>query len=382
LLALSRIYEQRTAGRTGKASRDVLVDLEALLAEAGCAEGDARALAERQLIEAEILGLIERVPLHRRDRSHIHQIRFSPAKERAFYDYLEQPSPSAQREALAAQFTSAIHQEVLPRWQTAWREWCVRMAKDSRSGGATVPFDRTATAANEELLSLLAKLLRWEGESMVRFASCVLCGDSKKLESLSSLEREGERTGQLQGKLGRLLSEITDGQITSLDDLGIIATPRSVLLHGPLIVMSASGILDLGLLQGPFRLSAVDLDRCTGITTSATRCLTVENETTFCELAKLDSGVLLICTSYPGSDTVKLLKLLPTSLEFWHFGDSDTAGFDILRVLREKSGKDFQSFLMQEGRIPCEQESLGRPQSKAWPFYSAALRAPAPSVET
>ncbi len=339
-------------------------------------------MAERQLIEAEILGLIERVPLHRRDRSHIHQIRFSPAKERAFYDHLGQPSPSAQREALAAQFTTAMHLEVFPKWQTIWREWCERMATNSLSGGSIVSFDRTATAANVELLNLLAKLLWWEGESLVRFASCVLCGDSKKLESLSSLEREGERTGQLRGKLGRFLSEITGGQITSLDDLGIVATPRSVLLHGPLKLMSVSGILDLGLLQGPFRLSAVDLDRCTGITTSATRCLTVENETTFYELAKLESGVLLICTSYPGSATVKLLKLLPTSLEFWHFGDSDAAGFDILRVLREKSGKDFRPFLMQEGRTPFEQESLGKPQSKAWPFYSSALPTPVPSVET
>lgn len=382
MLALSRIYEQRTAGRTGTASRDVLVDLETLLAEAGCEEGDARALAERQLIEAENLNLITRVPLHCRDRLLIHQIRFSSAKESAFYAYLGRPSPSAQREALASQFITAKHLVVLPIWQTAWHEWCELMAANSLGGGSTAPFDRTASQANAELLELLAKLLRWEGESLVRFASCVLCGDSKKLESMSSVEKEGERTGQLRGKLGRLLSIITNGRIGALDDLGIIATPRSVLLHGPLKLSTVGGVLDLGVLQGPFRLSAVDLDRCSGITTTTSRCLTVENETTFYELAKLESGVLLICTSFPGGATVKLLKLLPSSLEFWHFGDSDAAGFDILRVLQEKSGQDFRPFLMQEGRIPFEQESLGRPRSTVWPFYSLVLPTPVPAAET
>ena len=68
-------------------------------------------------------------------------------------------------------------------------------------------------------------------------------------------------------------------------------------------------------------------------------------------------------------DVVKLLQRLPDEMEFWHFGDSDEAGFDILRVLREKSGRNFQPLHMQRGRIPFEQESLGRPKLKNWPFY-------------
>jgi hypothetical protein len=56
-------------------------------------------------------------------------------------------------------------------------------------------------------------------------------------------------------------------------------------------------------------------------------------------------------------------------MEFWHFGDSDGPGFDILRVLRQKSGRSFGALHMQQGRIPFEQESLGRPARKDWPFY-------------
>jgi hypothetical protein len=127
--------------------------------------------------------------------------------------------------------------------------------------------------------------------------------------------------------------------------------------------------LDLGLLTGAFRLAASDIDRAERIATPARRCLTVENEATFHELAKLESGELLIQTSYPGSGTLKLLRRLPDGMEFWHFGDSDEAGFDILRVLRKKSGRDFQPLHMQRDRVPFEQESLGRPNQKQWPFY-------------
>lgn len=80
-------------------------------------------------------------------------------------------------------------------------------------------------------------------------------------------------------------------------------------------------------------------------------------------------AALLVCTSYPGSGTVALLKRLPPNIDCWHFGDSDDAGFEILRVLQGKSGRNFRSLHMQAGRIPFEQESLGRPTGKTWPFY-------------
>lgn len=183
------------------------------------------------------------------------------------------------------------------------------------------------------------------------------------------MEKEGALRGKLRGKLGRLLEDITSGKFRSLDDLGIMPNPRFVLLSGPLRLRLDGQWLDLGRLHGSFRLAQEDVERAEDIATSAHRCLTVENETSFHELAKLQSGELLIQTSHPGSGTLKLLQPLPAKMEFWHFGDSDAAGFDILRVLREHSGRDFQPLHMQRGRIPFEQESLGRPKRKHWPFY-------------
>ena len=369
LEALARRYERSQAGRTGTANRDLLVLLEDLLAEAGCNEGENRALAEQQLAEAESVGLLVRVPLHKRDRSHIHQIRFPAINEDALYTKIARLSPTKTRDKLAEQFTAAATTDVPTRWREKWAAWCGQMRNEALAGRSIAGFDREPSRANDELLALLPKLLAWDGESLIRFASCVLCGSSKQLEELAMLERDGEFSGQLRGKLGRLLEEITGGEIRTLDDIGIISNPRSVLVHGPLKLCLDGAWLDFGILHGSFRLSQADIERAEEIETSSLRCTTIENETTFHELAKLQSGELLICTSYPGSGTVALLRRLPPNIDCWHFGDSDEAGFEILRVLRDKSGRDFRPLHMQAGRIPFEQESLGRPTHKTWPFY-------------
>lgn len=369
LEALARRYERSVAGRMGGARRDLLLDVEELLRDAGAAEGDARAVAERQLRDAGAAGVIELVPLDKRDPGSMDRVRFNPAAEAKLFALIGRDSPAALREALAAQFAGAALFAVPERWRTQWTGWCERMRSAALAGGAVDPFDRRPVAENAALLALLPRLLAWEGESLVRFASCVLCGDSKKLEQLAARERDGGSQDRLRGRLGRVLEDITSGELRALDDLGIIPNPRFALVHGPLKLRLDGEWLDLGRLHGAFRLSDADLIRAEEVTTPARRCLTVENETSFHELAKLQSGELLVHTSYPGSGTLRLLSRLPAGLDYWHFGDSDEAGFEILDVLRAKSGRDFRPLHMEAGRIPFEQEALGRPTLSGWPFY-------------
>jgi hypothetical protein len=347
-----------------------LISLERLLEEAGCREGEERDIAERELGDLQKAGVLTLEPVHKRDPSRIGQIRFSPGKEALLYERLGRLSPTKVRASLAEQFNGAGSADVPETWRPGWSAWCLRMREAALAGRSVLPFEREPTRQNAEILKVLEKLLAWQGESLVRFASCVLCGDSKRLEALSEMERDGQFSGKLRGTLGRLLSEITNGAVQTLDDIGIIANPRFALIHGPLRLRLESEWIDFGTLHGPFRLSQQDIARAAEFCTPARRCLTIENETSFHELAKLRSGELLLQTSYPGSGTLALLKRLPASMEFWHFGDSDPAGFEILRVLREKSGREFRPLHMKEGRVPSEQESLGTPDLKEWPFYS------------
>ncbi len=394
LRELSRQYERTKTGRTGVGVRDLLLDYEQFLRGAGCADGEARHLAERELKDAargQVLTLVS----HRHDPKLIQQVRFRRDQEKALFARLDEASPTERRAALARQFSDAATVAVPEQWQQPWEEFCARYADAARCGRSVAPFERSEPELNAELLRLIPKLLAWKGESLIRFASCVLCGDSKRLEGLSS-------------RLKQILIRLTYGKLKSLDDLGISINPRFVLVHGPLRLHIREQTFDLGMLAGPCRLSELDVTRAEVITTSARRCLTVENETTFHELAKLQCGELIVQTSFPGSGTLALLGRLPKAMEFWHFGDTDPEGYEILRDLRERTGRTFRALHMRfrplrgspslspderrkierllksatmrterseleamqaVGRLGhFEQESLGTP-SPAWPFY-------------
>jgi hypothetical protein len=368
LHCLAQLFARTQAGRTGVGLLDFQPDFMVVLHEAHCEDGDEREQATRDLKDAEASGLLQLV-YHRRDQDIIEKIRLPLANESALFARIGEPSPTQRRREMAEIFQNAVQSEVPESWRPAWTAFCSRMANATLAGESLGPFEREDVKGNNELLALLPRLLLWKGESLVRFASCVLCGDSKQLEDLAAVENDGELRGRLRGKLGRLLENITNGAIRSLDDLGIIPNPRFVLVHGPLRLLLDGEWLELGRLQGSFRLAEHDIERAEQITTTATRCLTVENETSFHELAKLQSGELLIQTSYPGSGTLTFMRRLPRTLEFWHFGDSDDAGFDILRTLRENSGREIHPLHMERGRVPFEQESLGRPKDGKWPYY-------------
>jgi DNA topoisomerase VI subunit A len=156
------------------------------------------------------------------------------------------------------------------------------------------------------------------------------------------------------------------------------------------------------------------LERATHITTTADRLLTVENrKTTFLQLARADAQrtTLMVATSFPTQAVKLLLQKLPRELPHHHFGDTDPTGWDILRKLREVSGRTVHPFHMhwrpQANASPLtkrdqqilsrlladtrmadcrdelkamleagtkgdfEQESLGWPVLDGWPFYSA-----------
>ena len=189
-------------------------------------------------------------------------------------------------------------------------------------------------ALNAELLRVTAEVLTWKEESLIRYASAVICGDSKRLEAL-------------QARLLQALRAVTGDPETSLESFQILQTPRSVLTHGPLVLDLPGGSIDLGLLAGPVSVSGTDLALAKEIRSSAAVCLTVENEGVFRELAKRNSGVLLVHTSFPGSATRCLLTRLPETMAFHHFGDSDPAGFDILRDLRQQTGIPIHSHHMR-----------------------------------
>lgn len=225
LSELARRYERRKAGRTGAGVKDMLLDYEELLASAGAAVGEPRLRAEHDLAEAEREGILELLR-HPRDKRLIQQLRFSLAKEAQLYAALSDSAPTTRREALSQQFHDAADADVAAEWRDRWRNYCLSLAEFAKTGANVAPFDRTNLARNAELLALMPRILVWPSESLIRFASCVLCGRSKRLEDLES-------------DLARIGSALRGETSDSLEPFGIVRQPRTVLLHGPLRLRSA-----------------------------------------------------------------------------------------------------------------------------------------------
>jgi hypothetical protein len=286
--------------------------------------------------------------LHPKDPQIIHRVRLRPGGEDWLFARLGRVTPAQQRSELAAFFREHADENA------AWRAWLLDLADRAESGKSILPFEREDSAFNAEFLHTVAAVMDWSEESLIRYASAVICGDSKRLEAL-------------QARLLQALRGITGDPETSLETYQILQTPRSVLVHGPLVLALPGGDLDFGLLAGPLAISGTDLEAAVEIRSAARVCLTVENEGVLRELAKRNPGVLLVHTSFPGAATRLLLARLPADMAFHHFGDSDPAGFDILRDLREKTGRGFKPVAMEfrpnDSAAPlsgAERETIGR----------------------
>jgi hypothetical protein len=387
-------YRESQAGRTGIGASDFTLDYQKFLKAAHATTAEARIHIEQQLRRAAAgSGSHLVMETHPRDENILLLLRLKrDGGEAWLFQYLGQPSPTQERRQLASVFAEAQNAALPERWQTAWQPWCSALANKAECGDSIAPFQRSDLAATRELLQVLVRVLNWQGQSLIRFASCVICGNSKRLETLRP-------------RLEQALTQLSADSVTSLEDLGLLEKPRQVLLHGPLRL----GDLDLAALRGPFSLSETDLRAACDLHSAANRVLTVENETTFLELAKRNRDTLLIQTSYPNRAVLALLQRLPAELPVFHFGDTDPAGFDILRDLRQRTGRRIQPLhmayrphpdspilsaeekthltrllgdpSMADCREPLEamrkagtkgdyeQESLGPPELEGWPFY-------------
>jgi hypothetical protein len=330
--ALAAIYRESSPAKSGTL-KDYTLDWEKFLRAAGLHDGDDRELAEQDLLVAERASggmlVIDRHP--RTGAKQVIRLK-REGGEAWLFAAVGLLSPAEERESLGGFFEGAAG--IAVPCGEAWRAWCEGLAARAREGASVAPFRRDDATGNRSLLEALAGVLNWREESLVRYASAVICRDSKALESLRP-------------RLLAALREITGREEASLEDFGISDKPRSVLIHGPLVLQLPDGSIDFGLLAGPVSVSAIDLAAAKSVECRANLCLTVENESVFLEFAKRRTGVLLVQTSFPGAATRLLFERLPADLECRHFGDSDPAGFDVLRDLREKTGREFRPLMMR-----------------------------------
>jgi hypothetical protein len=333
LHALALIYRKSAAAKSGVV-KDYTIGWEDFLIRTGRNDGDERELAEQELFAAErVSGGLFVIDRHPKTRAEEVLRLKRDGGEAWLFAATGLASPADERMQLAEFFVQAKGTGIPETHAAGWNAWCDVLAACALSGRPVAPFSRDDHAGNADLLAMVAGVLNWRDESLIRYASAVICRQSKALENS-------------RGNLLAALREITRREDVSLEDFGIFDKPRSGLMHGPLVLEFADGRIDFGLLSGPVAISAIDLAGAKSVECRAQRCVTVENESVFLELAKRKTGALLVHTSFVGAATRLLFERLPLDLACHHFGDSDPAGFDVLRDLREKTGRSFEPLMM------------------------------------
>jgi len=318
---LARGYEASRAGKTGGGQATHWVACGNLFLDAGCASGEAFDLARTDLQRARDAKAIE---IEER-RGEWRRVRVTQRCEDPLYRLLGRPSPTERRAAWKALFEEAAVWFVPDVRRPAWQAFCRERADRVAGGEGFDPFSRAKLSKARVQLHLAAQLLAWNRPCLLRSASAQLCHDSKRL-------------GLWRGTLEKLLCAASGGVISRFLDLGIEDNPSTVRLHGPLHLNRGGHGIDYTSHTGEYAIAESDLKNLAEVETTAPRCVTVENPTTFHELVRLGCGDLFVCTSYPNDATVRFLQGLPEGVELHHFGDTDPWGFDVLLSLRVKTG--------------------------------------------
>jgi len=398
LLELHRQWQAARGRRITGSSRAFSRNWVKLLEDAGVLTAEDQATAAR---EAERLEKEGRLVLKRhRYRCYLIEGLSVPLDQEAWLSDLLGIQSAAERQRQALEVVGEFASRVHARFTGAWLELCHELEDRFRIGRSWRPFHWSQPETLRRLLEVLWTLSArdWETGTPIRAASVEVGLDSKGLE---------RHARTFETALSRL-----HGAPVSLKSLGLVSGDSFVELSGPVCLHFPDGTShDFDGLAHPI-LSAADLARCSHLTTRAKRLLSIENsKTTFRQFAaaNAEGDTLIATTSFPTPAFREFLRKLPERLPHHHFGDTDPAGWQILEKLREASPKPVYPFRMNwraaSGKVPLtpydqkllpkllesksltdmrrqleimvsnedrgdfEQETLGAPELRGWPFF-------------
>jgi Uncharacterized protein conserved in bacteria C-term(DUF2220) len=330
--ALSDAYRNSQHGRTGSSRREFNIRYDKLVHELAHAtvteEKRGRVILERMRLS----GLIRwnHTPLQ---RDQIKTIYIAPASEKDLFIAIGETPPSVERTnavGILAKHLNALngHPD-----EGAWKAALQQAIDDTNSGRSAEGLPNDA-GLHDEILSATAAVLNNQQPILIRRLS------AEKLRNSKLLQRRRET-------VERFMAQFLPPDIATLEAWKVADTPPVVLLRGPLGIELDNGtLIDELPPDSAYTIKEEILARVKRIFTSSKRCLSIENHTTFRETVAVNSKDLIVHTSYPSSSVVKLLQLLPTTMHLQHWGDTDPWGYDILRVLREKTGRTIQPWRM------------------------------------
>ena len=164
-------------------------------------------------------------------------------------------------------------------------------------------------------------------------------GDSKLIE------RKGSKIMQIFNEFGEIeYDNISD----LLEDHNIVKNKGNAIAKQGITFRINNQTINLDLFNEEFYFSMDMLLKMEVITLSKLKVVTVENLTSFYTF-KDDEAIILYLGGFHNSAKRELIKKIYNfnpKLEFYHFGDIDCGGFEILIDLRNKTNIDFKPLFM------------------------------------
>ncbi len=189
----------------------------------------------------------------------------------------------------------------------------------------------------EQILKVLAEVENVEEEVFIRNFSIRVLGDSKAFEKIKT------SVVSILCKYG----EYADKDHV-LENLNIVNNPGYVYAKGNGRITVSGQVIDFGSLDGDLGLSSALLDNIESVQVYASKVITIENLTTFNSYADKDAFAIYL-GGYHNSIRRKLIRKIHEQnpdLAYFHYGDIDAGGFNILLDLRAKTGISFAPYNM------------------------------------
>ena len=189
----------------------------------------------------------------------------------------------------------------------------------------------------EQILKVLAEVENVEEEVFIRNFSIRVLGDSKAF-------------GKIKTSVVSILckyGEYADKDHV-LENLNIVNNPGYVYAKGNGRITVSGQVIDFGSLDGDLGLSSALLDNIESVQVYASKVITIENLTTFNSYADKDAFAIYL-GGYHNSIRRKLIRKIHEQnpdLAYFHYGDIDAGGFNILLDLRAKTGISFVPYNM------------------------------------
>lgn len=227
-------------------------------------------------------------------------------------------------------------EQQIPRanWYAAFLEWAQAQLAVGRS---IAPLKLDDPRWNADLLRGLAALAELTAPTLERIFSVRVFGNSK-------------RFGELENSVLRVVRQHDENAASyGDDDAALLRThlldrvPEYVPLAGSLRLCQGQTLLDLELFYPSVALSAATLRMASIAECAATRVITVENSTSFSELAvrRAPSDLIIYTGGFASPTVINLLRQLRTAqpqILLLHWGDLDAGGLRILAHLRREVG--------------------------------------------